>query len=291
MKRLRTQIILLTGWLVIFYSIDRLIEPVRVDSITNVLILAMVAIPLFVYRFINVPLWLLTMAPVTFLLGFKVWTGELAVRALIPLTMFEIGAVIETTILAYWVSESISEFENVVTRITIGQSARIPESLSQGSGSLYREVRRARNHQRPLALLAIGVEENSLTDCLDRLVKDAQMAMMRQYALSRISRSICEGLEDCDVVVQDNNHFMVMLPETKPEDLPSLMERLRLGVSQEIGVELVFGSAVFPEDSFTLEGLIEKATRDMQKGCGSDLLIDLAKLHVKQPGSELHPQV
>jgi hypothetical protein len=73
-----------------------------------------------------------------------------------------------------------------------------------------------------------------------------------------------------------------VLPETSPEHLPGLVERIRQQVTDETGVELKIGTASFPGDGFTLEGLIDTATRKMQAGLEAGLLFEVDQLSVRQ---------
>ena len=69
---------------------------------------------------------------------------------------------------------------------------------------------------------------------------------------------------DLDVLVQDNNHFLIALPEVSPEQLPGWMERLRRHVADQTGVTLSIGTASLPQDALTLEGLADKAIKEMK---------------------------
>jgi GGDEF domain-containing protein len=95
-------------------------------------------------------------------------------------------------------------------------------------------------------------------------VQAAQLTLMKQYAVSGVSKVLCEELEDCNVVVQSNGHFLIGLPEVTPEQLPTLMERLRQLVSEQVGVSLKIGTASLPQDGLTFEGLQNKAIKDME---------------------------
>lgn len=226
----------------------------------------------------RIPLWLFLSAPIPIFLAVKAWTGELEGSVAILLTIAEVLAIGITTILSYWVSQAISEFENSVAHITIGQRDRIPESASVGQGAIYREVRRARNHQRPLTLMAVAIEEKSIQVALDRMVQEAQLRMMKQYVLSSVSKTLCEQLGDCDIVVESNGHFLVALPETTPTDLPILIDGLRQQVSAQVGVELRIGTASLPQDGLTLEGLIDKSMKEIQVEEESQPFIELEQV-------------
>jgi hypothetical protein len=282
MKRLRRQVIILACWLVGFCSAEQLLEPIDISSVTYIFIFGIMIVILVTPRVARVPLWVLLTAPIPVFLTIKYWINPLVGSVAILLTIAEVCAIVLTTFLAYQVSMAINEFENAVTHIMVGQPKRITENASQGAGVLYREVRRARNHQRPLSLMALAIDEKSLKLDLDRIVQEAQQAMMKQYAQSGLSKILCEKLEDCDTIVQNNGHFLVLLPETMPADLPGLIDRLRQQVSDQLGIELNIGAAFLPQDSYTLEGLVAKATRGMKTDLASELFLELERMSLKQ---------
>jgi GGDEF domain-containing protein len=82
-------------------------------------------------------------------------------------------------------------------------------------------------------------------------------------------------LEDCTVIVQTNEHFVVVLPETTQEDLPFVLDRLRKQAADQVGIKLKIGTASLPEDSLTFEGLIEKATMCMHADLEIQQFIEL----------------
>jgi GGDEF domain-containing protein len=224
--------------------------------------------------------WLLTLPAAVFFVIKLLLELPLAGTAL-PVTVIETSTIIITILLLLWVRDAIFDFENAVADITISHREKVIETTKEGQGMLYREVRRARNHQRPLAMLAISVDENSFKGAVDRIVKEAQESIIRQYTLANVSKTLCEKLEDCDIVVQNNNHFLVVLPETAPDDLPGLIDRLRKQVADQVGVELKIGTASLPQDGFTFEGLLDKANLEMEASMESKLSIEPEQLFVK----------
>jgi GGDEF domain-containing protein len=216
------------------------------------------------------------------LLLFKAGIGEFTNVLSIPYAFSEVCILALTTFLAYWVNMAITEFESSVAHISVGHNDKLPESDAVGQGLIYREVRRARNHQRPLTLMTVGVDEKSIKVALDRMVQETQMAMMKQYTLSDISKTLCKTFEDSDIIVKSNDHFLIVLPETRVENVPGLIERLRRQVSEEVGVNLKIGTASLPVDGFTYEGLIEKATGEMQTDQGAYRVTEVERLAVGQ---------
>lgn len=263
MKRMRFLVSALIIWLFLFYNIERLNVPVNiVSSVAYTFVPVIASLTIIVSSLCKVSLWLNLALPIPVFLALKAWVGYRVWGTALPVTVTEICAIALTTILARWVSGGLGEFESAIAHITFGQVGKLPESFSTGR-EMYREVRRARHHQRPLVLLAIGVEEESIRIALDRMVQEVQRAMMKQYVLSGVAKTLCEELEDYNVIAQQNNHFLALLPEVTPEKLAGLIGQLRKAVSEQVGVNLQIGIASFPEDAVTFESLIEKAVGEM----------------------------
>ncbi len=282
MKRIRFRIIILTCGLVVLSNLERLLEPLHYNGLTYMIALVMVLIALIGPRVVRIPLWMILTAPVLLLLIYEAWIGLLGQSISIPFILVEGFSIGLTALLAHWVNLAISEFESSVAHITIGHHSKSPEPDSVGQGLIYREVRRSRNHQRPLTLMTIEVDEKSIKVALDRMVQQAQLAMMKQYTLSNVSKTLCDKLEDSDIIVQRNDHFLIVLPETRPEHIPGVIERLRQQVSDQVGVDLKIGTASLPIDGFTLEGLIDKATAEMQADLEPHRISEIERLAVNQ---------
>ena len=263
MKRIRFLTAVLIAWLLFFYNIERLSEPINISS-TAYIFISIVAIASLTLPWPRrIPLWALLVMSVLIFLLFESWGGSRVFGTALPVTVTEICAIVITLVLTRLVSMEISEFEHAVAHFTFRHVGETPESLSEGQSEIYREVRRARDHQRPLMLLVVHIEEESITVAIDRMVQEVQQTMMKQYVLSGVSKVLCDELKDYDTIAQNNNRFLILLPEITSEDLPTLTNRLRRVVAERLGVTLRIGAAALPGDALTLEGLTEKAIQAM----------------------------
>ncbi len=286
MKQIRIRIILLVGWLIVVFGIVLLLEPLGMAPHIYLLVCALTALLLILPVSKRFPLWVPVGIASFSLILLKVFFGEFTSTFNQTLNFIEITVTVISISVTYWVTQALFEFEDAVLEITIGQNNKLKGTVEAGQGSLYREVRRARNHQRPLTILAIGVDESSIHPAVNKILQEAQSSLMKQVVLSGISNILCEELEDCDVVVHDHNQFLVALPEIKPEDLPFVTQRLQKEVTDRIGVKLHIGAASLPQDSFTLEGLIDQATNNINRIDDEDTVFKFNHFRVKQTPSE-----
>ena len=263
--RMRLPVTILIIWLFLFYNIERLSEPIDITRMAYTFVPLMAAVTILTPRIRKIPLWVLLVAPIPVFLVLKAWLRPRAWGASLTLTVTELCIIAITTILARWVSNGVSEFERAVARITIGQNDTLPDSFSTGQAEMYREIKRARHHQRPLALMAIGIEKTSIQVALDRMVQEVQQAMMKRYVMSDVARRLCDKLEDYDIIAQNNDHFLILLPEVASEELSDLTNQLRQTISEQVGVTLQIGTASFPKDAVTFESLVEKAVGEMSE--------------------------
>ena len=263
MKLLRIRFVLLISWLIIFYSLERIFKSLNLSISTYVISLLIVIATLIIPRLVKIPTWLILAVVNSLVLLYKALQGALSNGFSVPNILLELSFISFSTLLALWVNDGINEFYNTIENITIGNRNKFPESDSQGQILFYREVRRARNHQRPLTLLKVKVDEKSIEIALDRMIQEAQQAMKKQYALSKVSKILCDRVEDSDIILQNEDYFLIALPELCPENVPVVIERLSKQVSENVGVNLKIGSASLPNDGLTLEALLIKATMEL----------------------------
>ncbi|RLC76072.1 MAG: hypothetical protein DRJ03_20610 [Chloroflexi bacterium] len=265
MKRMRFLVAILVIWLFIFFNIERLSSPIDITDVAYTFVPFTVTLIIFAPRLRRVPLGaFLTASTLVFLL-LKTWFKSHVWGSSLPLTVTEICIIAVAIILARWVSNGIGEFERAITHITIGHNNGLPESFSDDQAKMYQELKRARRYQRPLTMMAIGIEEDSIQVALERMVREAQQVMMKRYVMSDIAKTLCDELEDYNIIAQNNNHFLVLLPEVAAGQLPDLSNQLRETLFEQTRVAPQIGTASFPDDAVTFDDLVEKATEAMKR--------------------------
>jgi hypothetical protein len=264
MKRLRLAIAILVLWLFLLYNVERLSQPIDLSSVAYIFIAIAATLTICIPQLHRTTLWLALGGQIVLFLTLKTWLGYRLWGTAIPLTVTELSFITLTSLLARQVNNVLSEFEDIMANITVERIGRRTESFATGQGEMYREVRRARTYHRPLALMAIRLEKGTLQNILPRLVVEAQQAMAKYLALSRIAKLLNEELQDYHIIAQQNNHFIVLLPETPAEDLAKLERQLRESVFTQLGVMLRIGTSFLSDDIVTFDRLLEEATSVIQ---------------------------
>ncbi|MCL5959919.1 MAG: hypothetical protein M1358_11520 [Chloroflexi bacterium] len=266
MRQIHFRATALIAWGLFLFYIERIGGPIGITDLAYALMAAVVVIVLVVPSLHRVPLSLaatgsiLLLVALKIMLGYQVWASGLFSTAL------EALSIVIAASLAYWLGKGVNELERAIIDASVGLMEKRPQAFSIEQGEMYREVRRARNYQRPLSLMAIGVGEDSVDGALDRLLQEAQRAMVRQYVISSVSKTLFEVLEDFNVVALRKDHFLVLLPEVAPEQLPDLTKRLRDAVFEKVGVSLRIGTASLQSEVLTFDAMMRKAVEEMEMG-------------------------
>jgi GGDEF domain-containing protein len=175
------------------------------------------------------------------------------------LTLIQVNAIVLTGLVARQITYSLSEFEDVIANITFGHIGKRPGNFSKEQSVMYREVKRARRYERPLAVMALSIDKQFFDTPTPKIVEDVQQAMMKEYTLASISRVLDDSLQSFDTIALRDNCFIVVLPETNLDQIPQIEQRLEMEIKDKTGIQVGIGAASFPKEAMTFESLIELA--------------------------------
>jgi len=252
------------AWLFVLYNIERFHEPINIASFVYVYT-AVIAGLLICVRPLHAisPFLLSTLLLSLFVLG-KSMLGYGIVGPNLPLTITESCAIIVTIVLSRQIVKSIAEFEQAATDALLIQLDRQLSPFDMGQTEIYREIRRARQFNRPLALVTLAPTEQSIQQSLNRFIEEVQHKAVETYVHARVAEVLSNEVSHCDLIARRNNHFVMVLPETDREGAQALASRLREAVETKLGLKLQAGTACFPEQEVTFTGLLERAEAEMQ---------------------------
>lgn len=263
MKRLRLLISTIILWLFLLYNIERLSQPLNISSVAYIFIAAIAILTILIPHINRLALGLTLGGPIALFLALKAWLGYPMAGPAIHLTITEISAIALTGLFARQINHVLEELEQLLRDIVIKTVGKPTESFAHGQGNMYREVRRARSYGRPISLMAVGIEEESLRNALPGIVVEAQQAMQKHLAFSMIAQMLDEELEDHHIIAKQNNHFIILLPEVADTDLRGMESHLLQKASDQMGLALKIGSSSLSDETVTFERLVEKATTHM----------------------------
>lgn len=261
MNRLRFWIIVLTLWLIFVFNIERINSPINIRSYTYVFVAFAAVIALALPKTRRLSYLALLLIPIPSFLLFKVVArGQSLWGAALPLTVTQVSAILLTGLISRQISYGLRDVEKLIGDITTGYIGKLPKSFSETQDVIYRELRRARHHQRPLSVITFKVDKSSLQVALPKLIKKIQQAMMNEYILAGITRVLDENVSDFGTIALRDNCFIVVLPETTGDEALMISKDLKKVVQEKVSVNLLAGTASFPEEAVTFEALINVAT-------------------------------
>jgi len=271
MRQLRYLTIALCGWFFLLYNIERLIAPINIASFVYVLTAATSVALLLSVRLCQLALpWLFAfILPLYF--GLK-WLFSIEISGNnLPLSITELSAITLTTILARMIGLQIEEWRKVITSLTLGELHDEYQPFDTGQAQIYREIRRARRHQRATALLAITAIDTSTESAgkrlqetpLYRFVEEVQRETLEKYVSARLAELLVAELGDLAIVTKRDDHFVTLLPETDRANVQEIIRQLQLAAKEKLGLHLKIGVSTFPDEAVTFESMLENAEIEM----------------------------
>lgn len=262
MRQFRILLFTLIAWLFLFFNVERLSAPINIASFVYIFITIAGALVALVPPLRRVSLsWLLVSTLPLYLL-LKWQLGYPIAGTHLPITVTEVSAIVITIGLTRQIVTRAAALQDTIARVTLGH-LKTGTDFAEGQGLIYREIRRARLHKRPVGLLAIAPATTMDNFTLDRFSKEAQEAIIGRYVQARIANLLLSELDDYNIVTQRNNHFVALLPEAAEDDVPAIMERLRRSAEEQLGIQLKIGLSHFPQDAVTFEQLLATAESRM----------------------------
>jgi hypothetical protein len=260
MRNLKLWVVALIVWLIFIFNIERINSPINVRSYTYIFVAIAALIALALPRTRRLSYIALLFIPVPSFLLFKaIWRGDTVFGEALPLTITQVCAIILTGFITRQISYGLRDIEQLVNTITSGYIGKLPKTFAEAEGLIYKELRRARRHQRPLSVVTLKLDPQSVQIALPRITKTVQQAMMNEYVLASITRILDENVTDFGTIALRDNHFIVVLPETPGNEAPVVAKNLQQAIQKEMNIQLFTGTASFPSDAVTFEALVELA--------------------------------
>ena len=249
-------------WLFVIFNIERFHEPINLASFVYVLVGLTAAVSVVLGRVATVTLSWQCLGLVGTFVAMKWAFGYPLFGPALPLTTTEVSVLIITLLLVDRVSRAASDFEASVNDLTLHQFVDGMDSAAADFSQLYREVRRARQHDRPFGIVTVSTcDVDSVA--YSRILQEIQRNSLRQFVNAKLGKVISECIGDLELVARHGQNFVVAVPEATPHQLHDVAKRLNSVIGCQLGWQAKIGTALFPSEEVTLAGLLSRAEREM----------------------------
>lgn len=272
MTYIRSLIIALLVGLSIFFNLERLnfaqVDIINLASFVYVLgvvaMISIISIPTIWRSSVGVPLgiWLgIYIFSKLLLFNNRPVVGGLYTY----LTITEIVLLSILIWLAYKVARTLHDFEEAIANISLSQVRGRVQSLDEATNIIRGEMLRSRRFHRPLSVIVVRAETDSIKATLHQIVREVQQAMMERYVFTSLAHIISNCIERTNHVLahSERNRFILLCPETDETDTTSLIEHIRDVADEKLGVSLACGVSSFPDQALTFEELVNQAEKNL----------------------------
>lgn len=170
-------------------------------------------------------------------------------------------AVMISTALAWRAGRAVGDLHRCIAEL---EGLRTPPSYEDIQGAFYHEVRRARQYKRAVSLVSLKPATNISSDTLGPGNTKLHDKLLKQYAEAKLAESIASCLGDCDLLAKSHRGYFVMLPEADREIASATARNIKAICLRDLGCDLLFGIADFPQNELTLSGLLHAAEDELE---------------------------
>ncbi|MCB0193763.1 MAG: hypothetical protein KDJ65_17575 [Anaerolineae bacterium] len=182
------------------------------------------------------------------------------------LTVTELVLLTVLILLAHKVADTLNDFEEVIANISLSQVDGRVQQFQEAKDIVDGEMLRSRRFHRPLSVVVVRPEADSINTTLHRIVQEVQQAMMERYVFTSLAHVISDCIERTNFVLahSENNRFILLCPETNINDTTGLVEHIRNVATEKLGVSVACGVSSFPDQALTFEELVNHAEKNIK---------------------------
>jgi len=277
MSGLKKSIVFLVAHFLIVLSLDKIpFGDVKLVLEPAVYILMGVAVALIlllpVFRHISVygslALWIIVYIGYRLL---SLGTRPLLAGLDIYLTITDLALISIAVFLANEVAKNIREIDAIIEQVTFAGLGQKVFDVEDAEKDIQLEFTRSRRYGRPLSLLVIKPLAGTMNDVLRKKLQDLQSEMAERYLIANFAQAIGRVVRRTDMIIDQSqqNRFLILCPETAPEGITILAQRIQEAVSEQLSISAAWGGASFPNDALTFESLVEQAENNLLKDFSS----------------------
>lgn len=257
-----------TIFLIAFFTINRLcyagnetlcLNPTAYTT-TSLIMVSILAIPLFSRYPVSVSIVVGVMA---YLLSFLFFNHEMLIGGtytylrIIEVAMLLLGIALAHSLASHW-----QEVEQLIYEMALKNFDYKADPLEQATDDIRLELIRGRQHERPLSVIVVEVNnEESSQALLGQALKEVQQAIANRLRMVSLVRLIGKQAQRTDLILEDKarNRLLILCPETDEATSNSLAQHIGRAAINQLGVPVSCGRATFPADALTFDELVRHA--------------------------------
>jgi hypothetical protein len=177
------------------------------------------------------------------------------------LTLTEAAFILILVYLAHQVAQNHRDFQQAAEYVALADAGRHLLKVEDASQDIGREMSRSRHFHRALSVIVVSPDKQSVVKAAPRLVEEIQQNVAKLWTAVRLSNIIKEQVRVVDMVMEDreNGRFIILCPEIDAQGANILTDRVGKALSNQLGVNISYGVASFPEEALTFETLLTQA--------------------------------
>lgn len=180
------------------------------------------------------------------------------------LTITEAFFVVVITALTHRLAREVNIFRRSVEQVTLLMSGQSLKDIELASDEIQREMTRSRHYSRPMSVIVADLKGQNFKSKIDNTITEIQNETAVQYARAKIAQDIQRQLRLMDIVLFDkqNQQFIIVCPEVNVEGIRPVITKIN-NQMHNIGLNVKFGSATFPDEGLTFTSLMDQAQQKM----------------------------
>ena len=253
------------GWVVLFTELDRRSTLFEIGAAGYALAVASVILLVIpALRRTSILAALALAFPIFCAIELFTSTGPIRLSEVVS-SLLAFGGTGITIALTAGLARRLALADEVLHELALGPAREPMEPFSRGQGEMFREVRRARRHERPLSLLALSASGAQLPAALAALLEEAQRESMDRYVAAKIGVILDEQTAGSSVIAERGDHYLVLIPEAGRAEAEQVAKRLQKIAEDRHHIALRYGIASFPHQEITFDKLLETAESELRE--------------------------
>ena len=264
MNGLRFWVLILVIWLPLMVSVEYALVPPQYQHNILLFLLSTVAVVLLTPKALP-NRWVLFGFVVAFLTVSILHNGIQDEIENPLLTSTRVGAIILTGLIAHRINVHLHEIERAVAAFVFTDFSPLPTAFSDAQPHMYRELQRARHHDRPLSLVVLSVDEQSASAAIPKIVEEVRQQLEQKFLLAKVARVLDDNLPRFHSFALRQDGFVAAMPETNADEAQELMEAIAAMTAKQLGLKLYTGVASLSTEATTFEALVDLAEQKMHE--------------------------